>query len=193
MQDKPTHVAEVYETIIDNSQPEESIEAVIDQEQDQPADEQTQPPAHTWQASEYIHHDKGRNWYIAVIAIGLVLSAILVVFQQWYSIPVVVFMAAAVVVYGARPPRTMTYMLDEHGITIENRLYQYTQFHSFSVLQDADWHTIDLEPTQRLMPRLTVLFGNDDFPTIVSLLGAHLPEIDRRPDMIERLSRYLKF
>ncbi len=147
----------------------------------------------SWQASEYIHHDKTKQWYIIVIVGALALAAGLAAFQQWFSIPVVIAMAAAIVVYGARAPRVLNYSLDDHGITIEGKSYPYSQFRSFAVVQDVAWHSIDLEPTQRFMPRLTILFDNDDFAVIVNLLSGYLPEVDRSPDWIERLSRYLKF
>ena len=140
-----------------------------------------------------MHKTKTKKWYIIVIAGALALSAGLAVFQQWFSIPVVIAMAAAIIVYGARPPRTLNYSLDDHGITIEGKVYPYTQFRSFAVVQDVAWHSIDLEPTQRFMPRLTILFDNDDFAVIVNLLSGYLPEVDRSPDWIEQLSRYLKF
>jgi len=155
---------------------------------------EVEPEEHfVWQASEYIHHAKTTRWYGIVIVIAVLLAAGLAIFRQWFSIPVVLAMAVAIIVYGARPPRTLDYGLDEQGITIQGKSYPYSQFRSFAVYQDVAWHSIDLEPTQRFMPRLTVLFDNKDFAIIVSILTDHLPEIDRAPDWIERLSRYLKF
>ena len=150
-------------------------------------------PAFQWQASEFVQHHKGAGWYLGLGAIFLVLLGVAIFTQQWLSIAVFIVMAVAVAVYAHKPPRILTYMLDFKGITIENKFYAYDQFRSFAVLQDSEWHAIDLEPTQRFMPRLTVIFVSEDLEGIVEHLSLHLPRSDRQPDLIERLTRYVRF
>ncbi len=175
-------------------QPEQDLSVSDDTApEDDNAHYEPQAPAFTWQASEYLHHDKTPMWYMVLGGITLALVVGMVVFKQWFSIPVIVVMAAALAVYGAKKPRTLNYAVDNHGITIEGKFHPFTNFRSFAVIQDVAWHMIDLEPTQRLMPRLTVLFDSDDFQPVVSQLAAQLPEVDRAPDWTERLARYLKF
>jgi hypothetical protein len=150
-------------------------------------------PAFQWQASEYVQHHKGPGWYSGLGAIILILLGVAIITHQWLSIAVFLVMAIAVVVYAHKPPRILTYMLDFKGITIEDKFYPYDQFRSFAVLQDSEWHAIDLEPTQRFMPRLTVIFVSEDLDGIVEHLSLHLPRTDRQPDLIERLTRYVRF
>jgi hypothetical protein len=146
-----------------------------------------------WQASEYIQHHKGLMWYLGLSVVVVALLILAVVMKLWLSIGVFLAMAAAIVVYAKKPPRTLSYHLDDKGVTIEGKVYEYSAFRSFSVVSEEEWHSIDLEPTQRFMPRLSVLFGDDDFDEIVAHLVRHLPRDDREPDMVERLSRYLRF
>ena len=150
-------------------------------------------PAFQWQASEYVQHHKGAGWYMGLAGVFLILLGVAIFTQQWLSIAVFVVMAVAVVVYAHKPPRILTYMLDFKGITIEDKFYGYDQFRSFAVLQNSEWHAIDLEPTQRFMPRLTVIFVSEDLDGIVEHLSLHLPRSDRQPDLIERLTRYVRF
>ena len=177
----------------------ELVEAVSDEEVYDDANnepfEGSEPdePAFSWQASEFVHHHKGIGWYATLAAAVLVLSILAVIFKFWLSIGVFLAMGAAIAVYAHKPPRVLTYGLDADGVSIEGKAYPYKNFRSFGVISDADWHTIDLEPTQRFMPRLTVLFGDDDFDTIVDHLSLHLPRFDRQPDLIERATRYLRF
>jgi len=111
----------------------------------------------------------------------------------WLSIGVFIVMGAAVIVYAQRPPRTLTYQLSADGLRIDQRLFSYQNFRSFSVMRDIDWHSIELDPTQRFMPRLTVLFDENDIDSIVSHLLQHLPRADRQMDLIERVTRFLRF
>ena len=150
-------------------------------------------PPLTWQATEYVQHHKSGGWYAGLGGVVLVLVVVAYIFHLWLSIGVFLAMGAAIAVYAHKPPRVLTYELNEDGVTIEGKQYPYRNFRSFGVVSDMDWHAIDLEPTQRFMPRLTILFGDDDFDVIVEHLSAYLPRADRNPDWIERLSRYLRF
>ncbi len=147
----------------------------------------------SWQASEYVHHHKGVGWYAGLFLLVAVLLLAAVVFKLWLSVGVFLAMGVAIAVYAHKPPRVLTYELDAKNITIEGKAYPFNTFRSFGVLSDESWHTIDLEPTKRFMPRLTVLFSDEDFDDIVAHLEAHLPRADREPDFVERLTRYLRF
>lgn len=148
---------------------------------------------YVWQASEYMHHEKGAAWYASLGAGVLLLVLIAILTKQWLSIAVFASMAAAIFVYARKPPRTLTYQLDSKGITVEDKLFPFETFHSFAVLPDVEWHAIDLDPTRRFMPRLTVLFTDESYDEIVARLERHLPRVEREPDLIERLSRRLRF
>lgn len=169
--------------------PEETPEETEEENLAELSDE----PAFQWQASEYVQHNKGMGWYFGLGGIVLTLLAVAIFTQQWLSIAVFLVMAAAVVVYAHKPPRILLYQLDSNGIIIEGKSYAYSQFRSFGVLPDLSWHTIDLEPTQRFMPRLTIIFDEEDFDSIVDHLSLHLPRVDRQPDLVERLTRYTRF
>lgn len=147
----------------------------------------------SWQASEFIHHQKKGSWYgiFAVAVVVLVVIAILT--KQVLSVMVFIAMGGAVAVYANKEPRVLDYLLDEHGITVGGKPYRYDQFRSFAVFNDVAWHSIDLDPLQRFQPRLTVMFESQDLATIEAILSTHLPRIDRNPDIIERLTRTLKF
>jgi hypothetical protein len=149
--------------------------------------------SYSWEASEYVFHQKGAKWYMLLFGVAGALEAVLVILQQWLSVTVVAVMTLAVVVYSRKAPRVLQYHLDEHGITINGKLNPYNDFRSYSVIEDVGWQSIDLEPAKRLVPRLTILAEHDNFEAIESILSAHLPQINRRPDWIERLTRYFKF
>ncbi len=102
-------------------------------------------------------------------------------------------MAAAVVVYASKEPRILTYRIDNHGITIEQKRNPFSNFKSFTVLKETGWHMIDLEPTQRFMPRVSIIFDSEDLDNITELLEQKLPRVDRDPDWIERLTRSIRF
>jgi hypothetical protein len=149
--------------------------------------------SYNWQASEYIFHEKPAAWYLVFWLLVAVTCGVLGFFQQWLSIAVVAAMSIAVLVYSRKPPRTLSYTIDNDGISIDGRVHSYDQFRSYSVLEEIGWHEIDLEPTRRFVPRLTLLCESDDVPVIEEALSQNLPRVDRDPDWIERATRYLRF
>ena len=150
-------------------------------------------PSFTWEASEYVEHEKSVGWYLSLWAVAAVISGVLAWQKQWLSIVVIVVMAMSLVVYSRKSPRTLTYALDEKGLSVNGKMMPYAQFKSYSVFQEIAWREINLEPSQRFSPRLTLLCEQEDFDTIEEILAHHLPRVDRDPDPIERLSRYLRF
>src|SRR6266571_7925900 len=132
----------------------------------------------TWQASEYVHHHKGPVWYVGLMLVIGVLLAISVIFKLWLSVAVFLVMGVAIAVYAQRPPRALEYRLDEHGITIDGKLFPYDNFRSFGVISDLSWHSIDLEPTQRFMPRLTIIYG-ENLDELTDYFSVYLPRADR--------------
>ncbi len=149
--------------------------------------------AFSWQASEYVHHHKGPGWYAALGGIVLVLVAVAFFLHYWLEIGAFLAMGGAIMVYARKPPRTLLYELTPTGITIEGRQFPFTELRSFGVLPDVEWHTIDLEPTKRFNPRMTLLFEDEDFDSIVGHLELHLPRVDRKPDVIEQITRFVRF
>lgn len=151
------------------------------------------PANFSWQASEFIHHQKNGSWYVLFGLAVIILIGVAVITKQWFSVAVFIAMAGALAVYAGKEPRTLSYQMDEKGVMIEDKLYPYNKFRSFAVFNDVAWHSIDLDPMQRFAPRLSILFESQDLDTILGILSAHLPKIDREPDLIDRVTRTLKF
>ncbi|HSH31206.1 MAG TPA: hypothetical protein VK963_00895 [Candidatus Saccharimonadales bacterium] len=179
------------EASLQQAEPEPQSDAGDLQHDDQ-ADE-SPGDSYSWQASEFLHHQKPASWYLLLFGVVAVLIIVAVVTKQWFSIAVFIAMTAALGVYAGKEPRVLSYRLDPSGITIENKHYPYSQFRSFAVFNDLAWHAIDLDPAQRFMPRLTVMFDSDDLDTILAILSQELPRADRDLDLVERLTRKLKF
>jgi hypothetical protein len=149
--------------------------------------------AFSWQASEFVHHHKSMGWYAALIGVVAVLVGGAVILHLWLYIAVFLMMGIAVVVYARKPPRTMMYELSSDGVHIDGKLFPFSEFRSFGVMPDEEWHSIDLEPAKRFYPRMVLLFDTEDFDSIVGHLELHLPRVDRNLDIIESVTRYLRF
>lgn len=156
-------------------------------------DESAQREIH-WEASEYLHHRKDATWFLLFGLFVVVLSGVIyVILDDVLSVVVIVLMAIALGLFANREPRILRYTLSDKGVTIGERKYSLDSFMSFSLMQEGAIASIQLEPSQRFVPPLTLYVATEDKDQIVSLLGGFLPYSERTPDIIDRLARKIRF
>lgn len=146
-----------------------------------------------WEASEYIHHEKGAGWILLVVIVALVAAGIAVWFKQWLFAVLIVVMAATFGFYGFRRPRTMHYSVNDVGVEIGSKKYDYGSFRAFGVVPEGAFYSISLIPTQRFSPAVNIYFAESDGEKIVDILGDHLPMEEMHSDLIDVIMRKLRF
>lgn len=147
-----------------------------------------------WTASEYIAHEKGPAWYMALLGVTSVL-AIIVHFwtRDVFSVIGVVVLGLMAGILGGHKPRTLQYHLGEDGLAISGRLYHYGDFKSFGVLQDEAFSNIVLTPMRRFVPPISVYYPPDQEEKIVTALSRHLPFAPVVLDPLDRLIKNARF
>jgi hypothetical protein len=148
----------------------------------------------TWTASEYIAHEKAGNWYVLLALAVFVLAAVVYFLtKEVVSTVVIIIMGLAFGTFAARKPQELTYVLDNTALTVGNKAYPYSQFKSFTVLEEGAIHSIMLMPLQRFMPPLSVYYDPKDENKIAEALSSYLPYEDRKQDAVDRLMRKVRF
>ena len=148
----------------------------------------------SWTASEFIAHEKGLNWYLAMIASVFFFTAIVYLVTKDKITAGIIIMAAIIFgVYAKRQPRTLNYHLEAGGLTIGEKFYDFGQFRSFVVGHEGALSSISFMPLKRFMPVLTVYYSPDDEQKIVQLLSSRLPVESLRKDIIDRFLHRIRF
>ena len=148
----------------------------------------------SWTASEFIEHDKGFGWF-ALLGVGAALM-MLVTYLLTRDVVSTIIMLVVTICFGTfavRKPRTLPYRLDDTGLHIDKRTYHYSQFKSFSLVQDGGIRSIQLTPLKRMLPPLNIYMDPTDEDRIVDALADYLPLEPHQPEMIDRLMRRLRF
>lgn len=147
-----------------------------------------------WTASEFIAHDKGVSWY-ALVGLGtVILSGITYLLSRDVFTPVlIVIVGVLFAIIGARKPRELKYVIDDHGVTIGEKFYAYGNFKSFSVVQEGGVESIWFAPLKRFMPSLSIYFAPTDGQKIIDTLSQFLPVEPRTLDPIDRLMHRIGF
>lgn len=147
----------------------------------------------TWQASEYVHHDKQAIWYVALIGVTIALLALAIFMKAWTFAALIVALGVGIGVLAGRPPHTARYTLSESGLRVNEKNFAYHDFRSFGVIQEDAFASVVLIPTKRFMPAVNIYFPTEMGEQIVDILGSFLPMEQIELDLVEKIARKLHF
>ncbi len=160
-----------------------------------PADTPTsavQPVA--WTGSEFIAQHKSGGWYGGlIVALVAVCAIIFVLSKDIVSVVFVAIMGALFAVIANHKPKQRAYMIDEHGISIDQRHYQFNDFKSFALQHEGAIGYISLLPLQRMRPELTIYFAPGDEQRIFDVLSNYLPHEERKDTIADKFARNIRF
>lgn len=149
----------------------------------------------SWTASEFVDHQKGAGWFLAV---GLaVMSLAGVVFlatnQDIFSSIIIVVIGAVFGFIATKKPSVLEYGLGQDGISVGKKNYSYEDFKFFYVHGDGSVNSLVLMPMRRFMPPISIFYPPEDEDIIVQILSDYLPmELDQN-DKIDQLMRKIRF
>ena len=147
-----------------------------------------------WSASEFVAHDKGASWYVLLSGATIVVAAILyLVTRDRFTVGIVVVMGAVLAIAAASKPRVLTCRLDAKGIVLGTKRYPYAQYKSFTVQEEGPFASIVLLPMKRFGLPLSMYLAPDIEHKALEVLSSYLPLEPGKPDMLDRLMRYLRF
>ncbi len=166
-----------------------------------PADHKVQKPNKrqsdegvSWEASEYIDHEKNAGWYMAMAGISVVvIAAVFLLTHDVFVMAIIIFAVVLFAVTAARKPRVLRYEVGRNGIIIDTKQYVYAEFKTFSVVSDTALRSIQLLPLKRFMPPLSIYYPPDQEDEIVNVLGMFLPYADAKNDPFDRLMARIRF
>lgn len=150
------------------------------------------PDEVSWEASEIMEHSRGPLWFIGFIALTVIIIGALIYFQEWIFAVLVLVMAVAVVIIARRPAHVIKYMLDQSGLRVNEKLYYYTDFRAFGIVNDGAFFAIKLIPVKRFSPEIMVYFSERDGEKIVDMLGSFLPMEDMKLDLADKIIRKIR-
>ena len=147
----------------------------------------------SWQALENVSEPRGSVWYIvfSLVSIGLLALAIFLFKSVTFAI-LIPIMAIAVIVMARRNPQPIQYSISPKGVYVADRLYDFSEFRSFGVIQDSAGPYIMMLPVKRFSPGVTLYFDEKDGEKIVDMLGARLSLQDIQPDGLEKFIRFIR-
>jgi hypothetical protein len=106
---------------------------------------------------------------------------------------VVVAVVGVLAVVASRPPRTLSYKLDNYGVHIGQKSFPYANFKSFSVIDEGAISAINLLPLKRFLPPISVYYDPKDEDKIAAIISDYLPFEEHKEDLVDQLVRKIRF
>jgi hypothetical protein len=135
-----------------------------------------QRPEVSWNALEFIVHEKSPLWYLALIVVTLGLaSLVLILSHDKVSTVLIIIVGIIFGVVAGRRPRHLQYLLDSKGITINRASRRYSEFKSFAVVEENGLDTIIFMPLKRFTLPLTINVDTNETDAVITKLSDYLP------------------
>lgn len=149
----------------------------------------------TWTASEFIQHEKTIVWYmgLAIVTALLAISAYLLLDRDIFSLVIIIILGFIFGVAGSRKPRVLNYTVDDHGIIIDQKDYDYDSFKSYSFDKENSVTSLLFVPNKRLDPSLTVYVPEDKSDEVIDLIGMYLPVQKHETGFFDKFLNKIKF
>jgi hypothetical protein len=148
----------------------------------------------TWEASEYIAHEKPASWYGALFGASLLITAVVYLLNRDILTSVAIMtVSICAEFFASRKPGSKRYVLSAKGLEIDGKLFKYSEFRSFSIVEEGAIDSIWLKPLGKYKPAIIIYFSPEEEDKIATMISNFLPHEQRELDAIDRASRRLRF
>lgn len=146
-----------------------------------------------WTASEAVDYKRNTGWYVLAGLITAAVIGVAIWLRQWTTAGLALVIFIAVIFFTRRPARMVNYTLTSQGLYIEDQLHAFSDFRAFGVRQEGALWTLVLIPVKRFGLSVTMFITEDQGEAIVDAFGTVLPMENVQPDLVDKITRKLKF
>jgi len=146
-----------------------------------------------WQAPEFEYRERSPAWYWGSIAVAVLALAVAVWQRNFLFATFIVIAEIMVLVWSTRTPAMVSFLIDEHRITIhEHASHLFTDIETFSILDDGSpWATVVFHFHRHLRLPLHVNVPPDRVPAVRAALSAVIRETAWEDSFLDSLERFL--
>jgi hypothetical protein len=141
----------------------------------------------SWEAPEYHHHMKTRDWYWTLAMVSGTIAIISILLGDFLFALFIILAAITLAIVSRRPPRMITIHVGNAGILVDKTLYLYKDIESFWIDLEEREQKILLKSKHFFMPYIVVPLAGMDHDVIGDYLAEHLPEIEQKEPLLQRL------
>jgi hypothetical protein len=147
----------------------------------------------SWSASGLEKEHRSARWYIAAACIILAAIAYSVWQQDWFVIGIIVVVSAILFWYVfSVHPQEVSYRITPMGIYVDDRLYPFSEIHSFWMVYNNNVKTMYFALVKKYLPTIVVSLENVDPLLVKGFLLKKIPEQESRGEgLVDKFTRVL--
>lgn len=148
-----------------------------------------------WTAAEFADHDKGMGWYWALGLVTAILAAVsyFATSRDWFAPVSITLVLLAFGAFATKKPKEENYRVDASGLQVGPRLYPYSDFKGFSVVNDGDRDSLFLVQNKRVAAPLSIHFPHEMGQQIIDTVGQYLPYSDADLSTVDKMMHRFRF
>ena len=147
-----------------------------------------------WQAPEYIHTEKGADWYWALSIIGLALIIVSVIMENYLFSILLLISFLAVVLHAQKPPAEINCEINKSGVFIGEKFHSFANLESFKLdTESSDPPRLLIKSRKIFQPLIVLILPNIDPEEVSNYLAYFLTENDLSEPLSHRVMEYLGF
>ncbi len=146
-----------------------------------------------WQAPEYHHYQRSKDWYWAVGIITVSIAILAFVFSNALFGILILISAGILVFYTLREPQDVNYEINEKGIMINNDLHPYLTLEAFWIENRTTEPKMILKSKKMLQPYIIIPIHEDSAVEIAEVLRKFVEEKELTEPASHKVMDYLGF
>jgi uncharacterized membrane protein YobD (UPF0266 family) len=148
----------------------------------------------SWTAPEFRYYQKTLGWYVALVAIALLLIVFFIFEKDTFAAVSMAILAVLVGLFSLQKPREVSIILADSGVSFGNIHFPYKQLKYFWIVNTQNHRTLNLEASTVINHTVIIEIMDEDEEHIRKFLLRHLQEHHQtRETFAQKVSHKLKF
>jgi len=142
----------------------------------------------SWQAPEYIQHEKSKRWYlIAAIVAGVFMLGSIVTGNWSMGLAILVFAGVYEYTQRMHPPKIVDVHISELGVHVGHLFYPYSNIQAFWIMYKPGLKTLNLRVHRQFYSDTIIQLMDEDPAQIRNYLVGQIPEWEGKEERLQDL------
>lgn len=151
-------------------------------------------PRISWRVEEYVHREKGPDWYWALGVVAIAGAATAIIFHDTLFAIFIIMAGLILGFYAARKPDVIDIAISDDGIQIRSYFYPFEKLKGFAVDENELGNHLIIESDRMVTPIISIpLPLTIDTDALTALLKTRLEEKPLKEQISHRLMEHMGF
>ncbi len=116
-----------------------------------------------WSAPEYVHKERGNDWFWALGLITIISCGIAIWLQSYVFAIFLLISGCCLIMFTLRHPQDVNYIIETKGLTMGKDLYIWKDIKSFNIKNNEDnsYNKLLVETSKYMLPIYTIPFPKE--------------------------------